>query len=86
MLPDGNPKSVAKIEDNAKKKTTHYKEQSAEKVAEYEEKMREIPEDKRGYVDEAGFDSYYGSWSDFKNIKTKSEFDLKLEKNIVKEH
>ena len=31
---------------------------------------------------EAGFDSYYGSWSDFKNIKTKSEFDLKLEKNI----
>ncbi len=31
---------------------------------------------------EAGFDSYYGSWSDFKNIKTKTEFDSKLEKNI----
>ena len=30
----------------------------------------------------SGFDSYYGSWSDFKNIKTKEEFDLKLEKNI----
>ena len=34
------------------------KEQSAEKVAEYEEKIREIPEWKRVYVDEAGFDSY----------------------------
>ena len=31
---------------------------------------------------EAGFDSYYGSWSDFKNIKTKEEFDNKLEKNL----
>jgi len=30
----------------------------------------------------AGFDSYYGSWSDFKNIKTKNEFELKLDKNL----
>ena len=30
----------------------------------------------------AGFDCYYGSWSDFKNIKTKKEFDLKIEKNL----
>ncbi|MBQ8476472.1 hypothetical protein IJ531_05360, partial [bacterium] len=30
----------------------------------------------------SGFDCYYGSWSDFKNIKTKAEFDYKLEKNI----
>ena len=37
---------------------THYKEQSAEKVREYEEKIREIPKEKRVYVDEAGFDSY----------------------------
>ena len=29
----------------------------------------------------AGFDCYYGSWSDFKSIKTKKEFDLKIEKN-----
>ncbi len=29
-----------------------------EKVAEYEEKIREIPKEKRVYVDEAGFDSY----------------------------
>ena len=31
---------------------------------------------------DAGFDSYYGSWSDFKNIKTKEEFDNRLEKNL----
>jgi len=31
---------------------------------------------------ESGFDSYYGSWSDFKNLKTKTEFDNRLEKNI----
>ncbi len=31
---------------------------------------------------EAGFDSYYGSWSDFKSLKTKAEFDVRLEKNL----
>ena len=31
---------------------------------------------------EAGFDSYYGSWSDFKSVKTKTDFDSKLEKNL----
>ena len=31
---------------------------------------------------DAGFDGYYGSWSDFKNIKTKKEFDEKIEKNL----
>lgn len=30
----------------------------------------------------AGFIGYYGSWSDFKNIKTKKEFDYKIEKNL----
>lgn len=29
----------------------------------------------------AGFDSYYASWSDFKNTKTKEEFDNKIIKN-----
>ena len=29
----------------------------------------------------AGFDSFYASWSDFKNIKTKEEFDNKIIKN-----
>lgn len=31
---------------------------------------------------DAGFDSYYGSFSDFKNIKTKKEFDKKIETNL----
>ena len=31
----------------ARKKTTHYKEQPPPKIAEYEEKIREIPKDKR---------------------------------------
>ena len=31
---------------------------------------------------DAGFDCYYGSWSDFKNIRTKKEFDSKIEKNF----
>ncbi len=31
---------------------------------------------------EAGFDCYYGSWSDFKNIKTKKEFDRKIQNNL----
>lgn len=30
----------------------------------------------------AGFDSYYGSFSDFKNIKTKKEFDKKITQNL----
>ena len=30
---------------------------------------------------EAGFDSYYASWSDFKNVKTKEEFDNKIINN-----
>lgn len=36
----------------------------------------------------SGFDCYYGSWSDFKNIKSKDEFDKKFEKNlkILKKH
>lgn len=31
---------------------------------------------------EAGFDCYYGSWSDFKNIKSKNEFDRKIKNNL----
>ena len=41
-----------------KKKTTHYKEQSPEKIREYEEKIIKIPKDRRVYIDEAGFDCY----------------------------
>lgn len=36
----------------------------------------------------AGFDSYYGSFSDYKNIKTKAEFDQRIISNlkILKKH
>ena len=49
---------MSAIKNHAKKKTTHYEEQSAEKIAEYEERIKDIPETKRVYVDEAGFTSY----------------------------
>ena len=49
---------MQKIKNYAKKKITRYKEQDSEKVAEYEAKIKEIPQDKRIYIDEAGFDSY----------------------------
>ena len=36
----------------------------------------------------AGFDCYYGSWSDYKNIKSKQEFEKKFNRNlkILKRH
>lgn len=40
------------------KKTTHYKEKDPEKVAKYEEEVKDIPKEKRAYVDEAGFDTF----------------------------
>lgn len=49
---------MSEIKNHAKKKTTHYKEQSPEKVAKYKEKIKNIPKEKKVYVDEAGFDSY----------------------------
>ena len=39
-------------------KTTHYGEQKPERVAEYKEQIKKYPNEKRIYVDEAGFDSY----------------------------
>lgn len=41
-----------------KKKTLSYQEQSPEKVKEYNEKIKNIPEEKIAYVDETGVDSY----------------------------
>ena len=49
---------MSEIKNHAKKKTTHYKEQNIEKVVEYQDKIKDIPTNKRIYVDEAGFDSY----------------------------
>ena len=34
-----------------RKKTTHYKEKDPEKVAKYEEEVKDIPKEKRAYVD-----------------------------------
>ena len=49
---------LQKIKNYAKKKITRYKEQDSEKVAEYETKIKEIPQEKQVYLDEACFDSY----------------------------
>ena len=42
-----------------KKKTRHYKEQDPEKVAEYQEKTKDIDPKIIAYVDETGLDSFY---------------------------
>ena len=49
---------MQKIKNYSKKKTTRYQEQDSEKVAEYEAKIKDVPQNKRSYIDEAGFDSY----------------------------
>ena len=41
-----------------KKKNT-YKEQDPKKVKEFEKQIEDIPKEKRCYVDESGFDTYY---------------------------
>ena len=43
-----------------KKKTRRYKEQDPEKVAEYQEQIKDIDPETMAYVDETGMDSYYG--------------------------
>ena len=43
---------------NTKKKTTRYLEQDPEKVAAYQEKIKDIPSEKVAYVDECGIDTY----------------------------
>ena len=55
---DNHIKRLPEIKNHTKKKATTYKEQDPQRVAEYDEKIKEIPEEKRVYVDEAGFDSY----------------------------
>ena len=52
--------SVKHIKDleSQEKKTLCYKEQSREKVKEYQEKIKDIPEEKITYVDKTGIDSY----------------------------
>lgn len=58
MRANDGEESPQASEDHAKKKTTHYKERDLEKIAKYEEEVKDIPKNKRAYVDESGFDSY----------------------------
>ena len=44
--------------DNTKKKTTGYQEQDQEKVAAYQEQIKDVPAEKIAYVDECGIDTY----------------------------
>ena len=54
----GSQKSTAKAEDNAKKKTTCYKERCEVKRAEYERNIAEYPVSRRIYVDESGISKF----------------------------
>lgn len=73
--PDDNQKEIAKafkcspqaiskaLKRNGitrKKKTRRYKEQDPDKVAEYQEKIKNIDPETIAYIDETGMDSYYG--------------------------
>ena len=49
-------KILKKVEYNTKKKTTRYYEQDSQKVKEYLEKIKDIPEERIVYVDETGID------------------------------
>ena len=46
------------VGNHAKKKTTRYKEQDAERVAVYQEEIKDIPPEKIAYVGECGIDTY----------------------------
>ena len=53
-----HPQSVKTPKYNPKKKTKRYKEQSPEKVVEFQKAISGIPADKIAYVDETGIDTY----------------------------
>ncbi len=56
LLSTGSKQSIEKKWNRSKKKTLSYKEQSPEKVKEYQEKIKDIPEEKTAYIDETGID------------------------------
>ena len=58
MLSDSNTESIEASQNHAKKKTTRYHEQDAEKVREYLEKIKDIPQEKIIYIDETGIDKF----------------------------
>ena len=49
--------SIEKIWNNAKKKTTSYKEQKTEQVNRYLERIKDIPADEIVYIDETGINT-----------------------------
>ena len=46
------------MSDHKKKKTTRYQEQEEQRVAAYQEQIKDIPPEKIAYVDECGIDTY----------------------------
>lgn len=50
--------NITKIGIYAQKKTTRYKEQDTQKVAEYLDKIKDIPKENIAYIDETGIDTY----------------------------
>lgn len=56
MLSYSSRESLKETENNAKKKTTRYYEQDAEKVKEYREKIKDVPKEEIVYIDETGID------------------------------
>ena len=58
MLSDCNTESIDTPQNHAKKKTTRYYEQDAEKVKKYLEKIKDIPQEKIIYIDETGIDTF----------------------------
>lgn len=59
MLQSGDQQSIQASWNHTKKKTCRYKEQDPEKVAAYQEEIKDIPDEKRVYIDESGFRTYY---------------------------
>jgi len=46
------------VSNHKKKKTTRYQEQEEQRVATYQEQIKDIPPEKIAYVDECGIDTY----------------------------
>ena len=59
MYTGSGKKSIGEDENHFKKKRLVYAERSEEKRIEYLEKLAEIPQEERVYVDESGCDEYY---------------------------
>lgn len=52
------PRCTSTVQDNKEKKTIGYQEQDQQKVAAYQEQIKDVPPEKIAYVDECGIDTY----------------------------